>query len=188
MCVCAYACAFVCVFASACAFVCVRACASAFVCVRVRSCGCGCMCIRVSEAEVAWLFHQTLVRTPVWECAGIRSCANRRILLCKEPPDTRSPPKGVAGERSLSFTVHLETITICTEKGEKGKSLHKQEASKRKDGQGKWPPTVTQRQVAASESSTAHRLFQDYIVSIKCDTCLSCISSALELCLGSFIV
>ena len=102
VCVCAYACAFVCVFASACAFVCVRARASAFVCVRVRSCGCGCMCIRVSEAEVAWLFHQTLVCTPVWECAGVRSCANSRILLCKEPLDTRSPPKGVAGGRSLS--------------------------------------------------------------------------------------
>ena len=73
---------------------------------RVRSCA--------GEAEVAWLFHQTLVRTPVWECAGIRSCANRRILLCKEPPDTRSPPKGVAGGRSPP--VYIGTVTVCYSK------------------------------------------------------------------------
>ena len=91
------ACGRACVRAGARALLCALVCTSACAC----GCMCGCACIRVSEAEVARLFQQTLVRTPVWECAGVRSCANRRILLCKEPPDTRSPPKGVAG-RSLS--------------------------------------------------------------------------------------
>ena len=63
-----------------------------------------CMCgIHVSEAEVAWLFHQALVRTP----AGARSCANCRILQRKELPDTRNPPKGVAGWRSLSVLPYI---------------------------------------------------------------------------------
>ena len=94
-----------------CALVCVRV---RDVCVRVRAGACAgvCMCIRVSEAEVAWLFHQTLVHKPVWECAGVRSCANRRMLLCREPPDTHIPPKGVAGWRSLSVSRHA--ILACS--------------------------------------------------------------------------
>ena len=75
------------------------------------------MCVRVSEAEVARLFHQILVRTPVWECvcAGVRSCANRRILLCKEPADTRSPPRNVAGWRSLSVLPKKRTEKLMTQ-------------------------------------------------------------------------
>ena len=48
--------------------------------------------------------HQTLVRTPVWECvcAGLRSCANRRFFAVQRACGYAQSPQGVAGWRSLS--------------------------------------------------------------------------------------
>ena len=64
-----------------------------------------CMCVRVSEAEVSWLFHQTLVSTPVWECAGIRSCDNRRVLLCNAVQGASGYAQSPQGRRRLAKPV-----------------------------------------------------------------------------------
>ena len=67
------------------------------VCVRVRVRVC--MCVRVSEAEVAGLFpSDPRAHSSECVCTGVRSCANRRILLCKQPADTRMPRASSVGE------------------------------------------------------------------------------------------
>ena len=93
----ARSCACSCDCASACPFVSMR------MPVRV------CMCVRVSEAEVSWLFHQTLVSTPVWECAGIRSCDNRRVLLCNAVQGASGYAQSPQGRRRLAKPVSTRT-------------------------------------------------------------------------------
>ena len=81
--------------------------------VRWRACGCGCACAYVSEAEVAKFLSEAEVAKfcpsdpRAHTCVEV--CMRRRhkvcylsILLCKDPADMRSAPKGIAGWRRLS--------------------------------------------------------------------------------------
>ena len=114
-----------------------RACARA----RVRSCACGCVCGCACahvclKLRLPGFFHQTLVRTPVWECVrtGVRSCANRRRCCAKTlriravPP--RASPVGEGCQLQIFYMSqnvlhwHLSTILCLSFSCKDSEPLH----------------------------------------------------------------